>query len=162
MLGFDNFAAYMMDKVMAKTPEAAENLLYQVWKPAVNKVKQEVAEMKELAGFDIQPWDYYYYIEKLKAHKFNLSENDVRPYFKLENVVKNGLFYIANRLYGITFTELPDAPKYNPEVTVYEVKDKDGKDTDFDSGHNAKGRYVSDGEKLIGDTERVSDAVCNQ
>ena len=127
MLGFDNFAAYMMDKVMAKTPEAAENLLYQVWKPAVNKVKQEVAEMKELAGFDIQPWDYYYYIEKLKAHKFNLSENDVRPYFKLENVVKNGLFYIANRLYGITFTELPDAPKYNPEVTVYEVKDKDGK-----------------------------------
>lgn len=132
MLGFNNFADFQMNNVMAKTTEAAEKLLYQVWTPAVEKAKEEVRDMQALAdeekaGITIEPWDYYYYAEKVKTKRFNLSENDVRPYFVLDNVVNDGIFYIAKRLYGITFTEMPDAPKYNPEVTVYDVKDADGK-----------------------------------
>lgn len=130
MLGFDCFADYAIDNVMAKTTKNAEDLLYKIWKPAVAKVKEEVADMQayvkaEGKDFKVAPWDYYYYAEKVKAQKFNISEDDVRPYFKLENVVE-GLFHVANKLYGVTFTEMKDAPKYNPEVTVYEVKDAAG------------------------------------
>lgn len=130
MLGFDCFADYAIDNVMANTTKNAEDLLYKIWKPAVAKVKEEVADMQayvkaEGKDFKVAPWDYYYYAEKVKAQKFNISEDDVRPYFKLENVV-NGLFHVANKLYGVTFTEMKDAPKYNPEVTVYEVKDAAG------------------------------------
>lgn len=130
MLGFDCFADYAIDNVMAKTTKNAENLLYKIWTPAVAKVKEEVADMQayiksEGNDFKVAPWDYYYYAEKVKAQKFNISEDQVRPYFKLENVVE-GIFYVANKLYGVTFTEMKDAPKYNPEVTVYEVKDDKG------------------------------------
>lgn len=129
LLGFESFAAYQMDAVMAKTVDAAENLLYQIWTPAVAKVAEEVADMqayvdKNDGGFKLEAYDYYYYAEKVKKEKFDLSEDDVRPYFQLENVV-NGIFTMANKLYGITFTELPDAPKYNPEVKVYDVRDAD-------------------------------------
>lgn len=130
MLGFDCFADYAIDNVMAKTTKNAEDLLYKIWTPAVAKVKEEVADMQayiksEGNDFKVAPWDYYYYAEKVKAQKFNISEDQVRPYFKLENVVE-GIFYVANKLYGVTFTEMKDAPKYNPEVTVYEVKDVKG------------------------------------
>ncbi len=131
LLGFETFADYQMDAVMAKTVKNAENLLYQIWTPAVAKVKEEVADMQAYVNnhggnFKIAPYDYYYYAEKVKKEKFNFSEDDVRPYFKLENVL-NGIFYMANKLYGITFTEMPKAPKYNPEVKVYDVKDANGK-----------------------------------
>lgn len=131
LLGFDTFAAYMTDNVMAKTPEAARNLLMQIWEPATNRAREEVAEMQQYVNdegknFEIAPWDYYYYSEKVRQKKFNLDENEVSAYFPLENVRK-GIFTLARRLYGVTFTELPDAPKYNPEVKVYEVKDSDGK-----------------------------------
>lgn len=130
MLGFNCFADYAIDNVMAKTTKNAEELLYKIWAPAVDKVKEEVADMQayvkaEGKDFKVAPWDYYYYAEKVKAQKFNISEDQVRPYFKLENVVE-GIFHVANKLYGVTFTELKDAPKYNPEVTVYEVKDAAG------------------------------------
>lgn len=130
LLGFENFADFAIDNVMAKTTKNAEDLLYKIWTPAIAKVKEEVADMQayinaEGNNFKVAPWDYYYYAEKVKAQKFNISEDQVRPYFKLENVVE-GLFFVANKLYGITFTELKDAPKYNPEVTVYEVKDAAG------------------------------------
>ncbi len=130
LLGFENFADFAIDNVMAKTTKNAEDLLYKIWIPAIAKVKEEVADMQayinaEGNNFKVAPWDYYYYAEKVKAQKFNISEDQVRPYFKLENVVE-GLFFVANKLYGITFTELKDAPKYNPEVTVYEVKDAAG------------------------------------
>ena len=78
-------------------------------------------------GFKLEPWDYYYYAEKVKKEKFDFSEDQVRPYFVLDSVVQNGIFFAANKLYGITFTEIKDAPKYNPEVRVYDVKDADGK-----------------------------------
>ncbi len=130
LLGFDNFAAYMTDKVMAKTPQAAKDLLMKIWEPAINKVKEEVAEMqnvvKEDGGdFTIAPWDYYYYAEKVRQRKYALDEDEVRQYFAVDNVVK-GIFTMAERLYGVTFRELPDAPKYHPEVKVYEVLDSAG------------------------------------
>ena len=130
LLGFDTFAAYMTDNVMAKTPEAARNLLMQIWEPATARAREEVAEMQEFVkeegkNFEIAPWDYYYYAEKVRQKKFNLDENEVSAYFPIENVRK-GIFTLAERLYGVTFTELPDAPKYHPEVKVYEVKDKAG------------------------------------
>ncbi|WP_290101188.1 M3 family metallopeptidase [Duncaniella muris] len=130
LLGFDNYASYMTDNVMAKTPEAAKSLLMKIWEPATARAREEVAEMQEYvrnegAKFEIAPWDYYYYAEKLRQKKFELDENEVSAYFSLENVRK-GIFTLAERLYGVTFTELPEAPKYHPEVKVYEVKDLKG------------------------------------
>jgi peptidyl-dipeptidase Dcp len=127
LLGFETFGAYMTDNVMAKTVNAAEDLLMQIWRPAVKKVKQEVAEMqaivdKEGGNFKIQPWDYYYYAEKVRQSKYDLDESKVREYFPLDSV-RNGIFSMAEKLYGIKFTEMPDAPKYYDEVTVYNVTD---------------------------------------
>ncbi|MDE6078911.1 MAG: M3 family metallopeptidase [Duncaniella sp.] len=127
LLGFKDYASYMTDNVMAKTPDAARGLLMQIWGPAKAKVAEEVAEMSALAAeqggdADIKPWDYYYYAEKVRGKKFNLDENEVSAYFALDNVRK-GIFTLADKLYGVKFTEMPDAPKYNPEVTVYDVTD---------------------------------------
>lgn len=127
LLGYPDFASYMTANVMAKTTANAEGLLMQIWEPAIEKVKEEVAEMqaladKEGANIKIEPWDYYYYAEKVRRDKYALDENEVRAYFQLDNVVE-GIFNLASRLYGVKFTELPDAPKYNPEVKVYEVTD---------------------------------------
>lgn len=130
LLGYNSYADYMTEKVMAKTVENAENLLMKIWKPAVKRVKEEVAEMQAVADaeggkFKIAPWDYYYYAEKVRQNKYALDENEVRQYFACDSVLK-GVFHMAERLYGITFTELPDAPKYHPEVKVYDVKDANG------------------------------------
>ena len=127
LLGYPDFASYMTANVMAKTTENAEALLMQIWEPAVQRVKEEVAEMqaladKEGANIKIEPWDYYYYAEKVRRDKYALDEDQVRAYFQLDNVVE-GVFNMASRLYGVNFTEMPDAPKYNPEVKVYEVTD---------------------------------------
>lgn len=130
LLGFNSFADYQLDNVMAKTVAAAEDLLMKIWKPAIAKVKEEVADMQAYANkhgekITIEPWDYYYYAEKVKKEKYNFSEDDVRPYFHVDSVRK-GIFTLANKLYGITFTEMPDAPKYHPDVKVYDVKDAEG------------------------------------
>ena len=130
LLGFNSFADYQLDNVMAKTVAAAEDLLMKIWKPAIAKVKEEVADMQAYADkhgdkITIEPWDYYYYAEKVKKEKYNFSEDDVRPYFHVDSVRK-GIFTLANKLYGITFTEMPDAPKYHPDVKVYDVKDAQG------------------------------------
>lgn len=130
ILGYPNYAAYMTANVMAKNVENAEALLKKIWEPAVEKVHTEVAEMQALSDsegntFKIEPWDYYYYAEKVRKAKYALNEDDVRAYFSLENVRK-GIFDMARKLYGVTFTEMPDAPKYYNEVKVYEVKDTAG------------------------------------
>ncbi len=127
LLGFENFGAYMTDNVMAKTVENAEDLLMQIWRPAVKKVGEEVAEMQAVVDenggdFKIEPWDYYYYAEKVRQKKYDLDESKVREYFALDSV-RNGIFAMAERLYGVKFTEMPDAPKYYDEVTVYDVTD---------------------------------------
>ncbi len=131
LLGYKDYASYMTADVMAKTPEAAEELLMSIWTPAKAKVKQEVAEMQALSdqlgnNFKIAPWDYYYFAEKVRQQKYALDENAIRPYFAVDSVAK-GIFAMANKLYGITFEEMPDAPKYHPDVKVYDVKDSEGK-----------------------------------
>lgn len=127
LLGFKDYGSYMTDNVMAKTVKNAEDLLMQIWTPAVQRVKEEVAEMqavvdKEKGGFKIAPWDYYYYAEKVRQQKYNLDESKVREYFAVDSV-RNGIFSMAERLYGVKFTEMPDAPKYYHEVKVYDVTD---------------------------------------
>ena len=101
IMGFDNFAQMMTSRVMAKTPEAATNLLLRVFEPAVKRSHEEVADMQAIVdadngGFKIAPRDYYYYAEKVKKQKYDLDEAEVRPYFSLENVL-NGLFTAAER-----------------------------------------------------------------
>ena len=130
LLGYPDYASYMTANVMAKNVKNAEDLLLKIWRPALEKEAEEVAEMqaivdREGGNFKIAPWDYYYYAEKVRADKYALNENEVRAYFPLENVRK-GIFSMAKRLYGVTFTELPDAPLYNPEVKVYDVTDEKG------------------------------------
>ena len=127
LLGYDNFGSYMTEKVMAKTVGNARELLMQIWTPAVARVGEEVTEMQALAdrngdNITIAPWDYYYYAEKVRMDKYNLDENEVRAYFPLDSVRK-GIFTLAERLYGVKFIEMPDAPKYFDEVTVYNVVD---------------------------------------
>lgn len=131
ILGYKDYASYMTADVMAKTPEAAEELLLSIWTPAKDKVKEEVAEMQALSNslgndFKIAPWDYYYFAEKVRRQKYALDENAIRPYFAVDSVAK-GIFSLANKLYVITFEEMPDAPKYHPDVKVYDVKDPEGK-----------------------------------
>ncbi len=130
ILGFENYGSYMTDNVMAGSIENAENLLMKIWKPAIAKVAEEVTEMQAIVDeeggdFKIAPWDYYYYAEKVRQKKYELEESKVREYFPLDSVRK-GIFTMAERLYGVTFTEMPDAPKYHPEVVVYDVKDLEG------------------------------------
>ncbi len=130
LLGYPDFASYMTANVMAKTVKNAEDLLLKIWKPAVAKEAEEVAEMQAIVdaeggNFKIAPWDYYYYAEKVRTKKYALNEDEVRAYFTIDNV-RNGIFTMAKKLYGVTFTEIPDAPLYNPEVKVYDVTDSNG------------------------------------
>ena len=127
LLGFKDYGSYMTDNVMAGSVDAAESLLMQIWTPAVAKVKEEVAEMQavadeEGAGVKIEPYDYYYYAEKVRQKKYDFDESQVSAYFSADSV-RNGIFSMAERLYGIKFTEMPDAPKYYDEVNVYDVTD---------------------------------------
>lgn len=130
LLGYPDFASYMTEPVMAKNVKNAEDLLLKIWYPAIKKEAEEVAEMQALSdsegnSFKIAPWDYYYYAEKVRKAKYDLNEDEVRAYFPLESVRK-GIFSMAEKLYGIRFKELPKAPKYHPEVKVYEVTDLKG------------------------------------
>lgn len=130
ILGFENFAQYQLDERMAKTPEAVYELLDKLWEPSLNSARNELKDMKAIAeseGFkgDLGPEDWRFYFEKSMAKKFNLSDSELRPYFKLENV-REGIFYVANQLYGITFTKLESVPLPNDETTAFECKDADG------------------------------------
>lgn len=130
LLGYKDFASYMTADKMAKTPEAAEELLMKIFVPAKAKVAQEVATMQALSDaagndFKIAPWDYYYFAEKVRQRDYALAENEIRPYFAVDSVRK-GIFEMARRLYGLSFEEMPDAPKYHPDVKVYDVKDEKG------------------------------------
>lgn len=127
LLGYENFGAYMTGNVMAKTVDNAEKLLMQIWEPAIDKAREEVAEMQAIVdeeggGFKIAPYDYYYYAEKVRQKKYQLDESEVREYFAVDSV-RQGIFTMAEKLYGVKFTEMPDAPKYCDEVTVYDVTD---------------------------------------
>lgn len=130
LMGYKDYASFMLEDRMAKTPENVYALLDEVWTPALAKAKDELADIKaeikkEGGNFEPEGWDWRYYFEKAKIAKFNLDENEVRPYLELNNV-RDGAFYVANKLYGITFTEIKDIPTPHEEATAFECKDKDG------------------------------------
>lgn len=131
LMGYDNYAEFVLEERMAKHAENVYNLLDQIWTPALAKAKEELADIqaeikKEGNNFTAEGWDWRYYAEKAKQARFNLDENELRPYLKLENV-RNGVFYVANKLYGITFTELKSIPLPHPDAEAFECKDQDGK-----------------------------------
>ena len=125
LLGFANHAEWRMQDTMAKTPAAAMELMNRVWAPAKARVVEEVADMRAIAGHEIEPWDYLYYAEKVRKQKYDLDQNELKPYFELNNV-KRGAFYMAGRLYGFDFTPVPagSVPTFHPDVEVFEVTNK--------------------------------------
>ena len=131
LLGFTSFAAYVLDDNMAKTPENVYNLLNQVWTPALAMAKSEQADMQDMilkdgGSFTVQPWDWWYYSEKVRTAKYNISEEDMKPYFQVDKV-REGVFYTANRLYGLKFKKRTDVPVYQKDVDAFEVTDASGK-----------------------------------
>ena len=130
LMGYENYASFALEERMAKTPDAVYKLLDQIWTPTLSKAKEELADInaeikKDRKNFTAEGWDWRYYADRAKKAKFDLDENQVRPYLKLENV-RNGVFYVANKLYGITFTQLDNLPLPHPDAQAFECKDKDG------------------------------------
>ena len=130
LLGYDCYSAFVLDNTMAKTPQTVMDFLGNLWQYALPKAKAEAAELQKLMdkegkGQKLEAWDWWYYTEKLRKEKYNLEEDEIKPYFKLENV-REGAFAVANKLYGITLTKKEGVPVYHPDVEVFEVKDADG------------------------------------
>lgn len=130
LLGYETHADFVLEETMAKTAENVYELLDQVWEPALKMAKQERAMMQKMiddegGDFELASWDWWYYAEKIRKQNYDLNEDEIRPYLKIDNVI-NGSFILANRLFGITFEERTDIPKYHPDVKTYEVKDEDG------------------------------------
>ncbi len=130
LLGYKTHADYVLEERMAKTPEKVYELLDKVWPAALNKAKEERAMMQSMidaegGGFKLASWDWWYYAEKIRQQKYNLDEDEVRPYLQIDNVIK-GAFILAQKLYGLTFEEKQDIPKYHPEVKTYVVRDEKG------------------------------------
>ncbi|MBB5774246.1 M3 family metallopeptidase [Nonomuraea jabiensis] len=126
LLGFPNHAAYVVADQTAKTVEAVEEMLGQLVAPAVRNARKEAEALSEQAGFDIEPWDWSYYSEKVRQARYDFDAAEMRPYFELDRVYRDGIFFAAGKLYGLTFTERPDLGGYHPDVTVYEVFNEDG------------------------------------
>ncbi len=130
LMGYENFASFTLENRMAKKPANVYDLLNQVWTPAIAMAKKERESLQQMitangGNIVLEGWDWRYYSEKVRKARFDLDEEAVKPYFKLENV-RDGIFYVANKLYGITFEEVPDAPTYYPGVKLYSCKDNDG------------------------------------
>ncbi len=138
LLGYATHAHWRLEDSMARTPERAMQLMEAVWKPAVGRVREEVADMQQLADaasaaagtarITIEPWDYRYYAEKVRKAKYDLDTNELKPYLQLEKL-REGMFFVAGELFGMHFTELPagSVPVYHPDVRVWRVDDKAGK-----------------------------------
>lgn len=132
LLGKKSFAEWKLQDQMAKTPEAALKLLADLGKPAVEKAKEEAKEIqalidKQKGGFELAPWDWAYYAEQVRKEKYNLDENEIKPYFELHNVLEKGVFFAAEKFFGVTTKKRTDLPVYHPDVLVYEIFDHDGK-----------------------------------
>ncbi|MGH7293703.1 MAG: peptidyl-dipeptidase Dcp [Polyangiaceae bacterium] len=132
LLGFSSYAAYALDDQMAKTPERAIKLLTDMAPAAVAKARGEAAKMQALVDhekghFKLAPWDWQFYAEQVRKAEFAIDDAQIKPYFELDRVLKDGVFFAANKLYGLTFQERHDLPVYQPDVRVFEVFDADGK-----------------------------------
>ncbi|OAP38903.1 peptidase M3 [Sinorhizobium glycinis] len=131
LLGYENYAALKLDDTMAKTPEAVNGLLMQVWEKAVARAREEEADLANLIAaegrnHEVMPWDWRHYAEKLRAEKFSFSESELKPYLQLERIV-DACFDVAGRLFGITATERKGIAAYHPDVRVFEIRDASGK-----------------------------------
>ena len=130
LLGYDTHADRILERRMAKTPDAVYELLEDLWPPSLGVARDEAEALQqaiEADGFDfkLEPWDWRYYAEKVRKARYNVDEQEVRQYFMIDNVI-DGAFYVANQLYGVEFTEIEGIPTYHPEVRTYEVTDVDG------------------------------------
>jgi peptidyl-dipeptidase Dcp len=130
LLGYGSYADFVLERNMAKTPERVFEFLEEVWAAALPVAKAEADAQQELINreggkFKLEPWDWWYYTEKIKKEKYDLSDEITRPYFKIDYVI-DGMLYVANRLYGLVFTKKDDIPKYHPDVKTFEVT-RDGK-----------------------------------
>lgn len=130
MLGYNSHADFILEENMAKTPANVYDLLNEVWAYALPQAKKEAAALQALVdaeggNFKLASWDWWYYTEKLRQEKYALNEEELKPYFKMENV-REGVFEVANRLFGLSFRKLENVPVYHPEVEAYEVLDADG------------------------------------
>ncbi|WEJ10097.1 M3 family metallopeptidase [Sinorhizobium prairiense] len=131
LLGYENYAALKLDNTMAKTPEAVNGLLMQVWEKAVARAREEEAELATLIAeegrnHEVMPWDWRHYAEKFRARKFSFSESELKPYLQLEKII-DACFAVAGRLFGITATEKNGVPAYHPDVRVFEIRDASGR-----------------------------------
>ncbi len=130
LLGYVNHADYVIEKNMAESPEAVEDFLMKLWDASLPVSKTEVYDMQKIiddegGDFSLAPWDWWYYAEKVRKQKYDLDESQLKPYLKLENV-RDGMFWVANQMYGINFKKLDNIPVYHQNVEVYEVSEKDG------------------------------------
>ena len=131
LLGYPNYAAYVLYDQMAKTPEAVLRFMEQLAAPTRAQAAREAKDIQALIDkqgtlFDLKPWDWEFYSEQVRKAKFDIDEKQIKPYLELNNVLQNGVFYAANKLYGLTFRERKDIPVYQPDVRVFDVFDKDG------------------------------------
>lgn len=131
LLGYRTFANFALDDAMAKTPEAAQSLMNEVWKPAVETAGKETSELQKAMTADgvsgkLEPWDWRYYAEKVRLAKYDLNEEQIKPYFTLDHMIE-AVFWTAGQLFGVKFVERTDLPKYHPDVRSWEVKMADGK-----------------------------------
>jgi peptidyl-dipeptidase Dcp len=132
LMGFANYAAWKLQDQMAQTPQAVDNFLNQLVPSVTEKAKQEAADIQQVidaqnGGFSLQPWDWQFYSEQVRKAKYDIDESEIKPYFELNKVLEDGVFYAANQLYGLTFKERDDMSVYQPDVRVFEVFEEDGK-----------------------------------
>ncbi|HSE13110.1 MAG TPA: peptidyl-dipeptidase Dcp [Rudaea sp.] len=174
LLGYPTYAAYSLADQMAKTPENAIKLMTDMVPASIDKAKSEAAGMQELAAkehkdFKLAPWDWQFYAEKVRQTQYKLDESQIKQYFVLDRVLQDGVFFAANKLYGITFKERHDLPVYQPDVRVFEVFDADGKSlalwyADYFKRDNKSGGAWEDNfvqqSGLLG-THTVAFNVCN-
>ncbi|UGB38324.1 peptidyl-dipeptidase Dcp [Frateuria soli] len=131
LLGYPTFAAWKLEDQMAKTPERALDFMHNLVPAATGRAEREARDIQDVidsqhGGFKLAAWDWQHYAEQVRKAKYDLDESQIRPYFELDNVLQNGVFYAANQLYGLTFKERHDIPVWQPDVRVFEVFDKDG------------------------------------
>ncbi|HEV2540919.1 MAG TPA: peptidyl-dipeptidase Dcp [Frateuria sp.] len=131
LLGYPTYAAWKLEDQMAKTPDTAISFMQDLVPAATGRAQREAKDIQDVidaqhGGFKLAAWDWQHYAEQVRKAKYDLDENQIKPYFELDNVLQNGVFYAANQLYGLTFKERHDIPVYQPDVRVFEVFDKDG------------------------------------
>lgn len=175
LLGYENFAAYVIDDNMAKTPEKVNEFLERLWNSALPMSAREAGILnqmikKEGDDFKLEPWDWWYYAEKVRKEKYDLDDSALRPYFSLPSV-RDGMFRVASRLYGVTFTQLSDVPVYHSDVEAFEVKEADGKPVGvlfldyFPRDGKGAGAWCTDFRSAITETDKRVDPlvsiVCN-